>query len=341
VKITRETVAVVTGASSGIGRATAYAFARRGAAVVLAARRADALQDAARECQELGGRAIAVPTDVADESAVDLLARRAVEAFGRIDVWVNNAGVYLLGRVEDTPGGAFRRLVEVNLLGSAYGAKAAVPRFRRQGAGVLVNVASVNGKVGVAYTGAYCASKFAMVGLSDVLRQEVADVPDIHVCTVLPGVTDTPIFRSTANYSGRAVKLPSPSASPEDVAEVVVGCVESPRREATVNTKDALMVASERGAPAVTERMARRYGEANFEDRPAPPDDGNLYTPDPTPAVSGGLRSGGGGLGVAALLGGVAAVGLGVWLARSGAGGGGDRPRAGRPNPATHPEAVF
>jgi NAD(P)-dependent dehydrogenase (short-subunit alcohol dehydrogenase family) len=154
-------VVVITGASSGIGRATGLAFAHRGARVVLAARRADALEALARDCQAAGGQALAVPTDMTDEAAVAELARRAVERFGRIDIWVNNAGVYLLGPLEATPPEAFRRVLETNFFGYVHGARVVLPHFRGQGHGVLINNASAYSHIGAPWLTAYVSSKFA------------------------------------------------------------------------------------------------------------------------------------------------------------------------------------
>jgi NAD(P)-dependent dehydrogenase (short-subunit alcohol dehydrogenase family) len=164
-----------------------------------------------------------VPTDVTDEAAVTELARRAVQRFGRIDVWVNNAGVYLLGSLEATPPEAFRRVLETNFFGYVHGARAVLPRFREQGHGVLINNASVYSHLGAPWLTAYVSSKFAVRGFSEALRQELGDLPNVHICTVSPSPIDTPIFASAANYSGRAVKAPPPTYPPEQVARVLIG----------------------------------------------------------------------------------------------------------------------
>lgn len=140
------TVTVITGASSGIGRATALAFAAAGGTVVVAARREAALDELAQECETSGGKALAVPVDVTDGPAVEALARRAIETFGRLDTWINNAAVTLFGRFEETPIADFRRVIDTNLLSYVHGARAILPWFREQGRGVLINVSSGVGK---------------------------------------------------------------------------------------------------------------------------------------------------------------------------------------------------
>src|SRR5688500_15701818 len=135
----RDLVVVITGGSSGVGRATAHAFARRGAQLVLAARSAGPLEDTARECVRLGGEAIAVAADVADPDAMRRLARAAVERFDGIDVWINNAGLGVVGRFDEVPIEAHRRVIETNLLGYLHGAHAVLPQFIEQGAGVQIN----------------------------------------------------------------------------------------------------------------------------------------------------------------------------------------------------------
>ena len=306
----RDSAVVITGASSGIGRATALAFARRGARLALAARREQALTDLASECEAAGARAIAVPTDVTDEAAVQALARRTIEEFGRIDVWVNNAAVSLFARFEDAPPADYRRVIETDLFGYIHGARAALPHFRAQGSGVLVNVSSVAGRIGQPYTSAYVTSKWAVRGLSESLRQELLDAKDVHVCTVLPASIDTPLFQHAANYTGRAVKPLKPVYEAGQVADAIVELVESPTRERMVGAAGKAQSWFHTLAPGLAERgFARQVDRSHFQDAPADATPGNLFTPmNETTTVSGGWREDGRRIAPAAAIVAIAAI---------------------------------
>ncbi|WP_223830242.1 SDR family oxidoreductase [Nocardiopsis quinghaiensis] len=288
----RGCVAVVTGASGGIGRATALALARGGAAVVLAARGERALEETAEECRARGGRALAVVTDVADHESVEELARRATEEFGRIDVWVNCAALTLFGSFTEVPLEDFRRVVDVNLMGYVHGAREALSRFQGQGHGVLVDVSSIVGVVAQPYTHAYGATKFAVRALGSSLRQELALSGDrgVHVCTVLPAAIDTPIFDHAANYTGRRVVAMPPVYTPERVARTIVNLVRAPRREVVVGPGRGLLALS-KIAPGTAERVMRVHVDRNHLSRhePEAANSGNLYRPE-----SGGGRIHGG-----------------------------------------------
>ncbi|WP_142847717.1 SDR family oxidoreductase [Telmatospirillum sp. J64-1] len=273
-------VAVVTGASSGIGRATARTFAEQGTTVILAARRRDGLEEVAAECRSAGGRAMVVPTDVCDERQMHNLARRTVEACGRIDVWVNNAAVSLFGRVEEAPSEAWEQVVRTNLFGYYYGARAVIPTFREQGRGTLINVSSVVGYVAQPYTSAYSASKFAIRGLSESLRQELMDAPGIRVCTVLPATIDTPLFQHAANYTGRAVKAMNPVYPAQMVADAIVSVARKPKREVFVGSVGRMLALQHGMAPGMTEKMMGKMVEQDhLADQPSSRTAGNLSEP--------------------------------------------------------------
>lgn len=287
----KDSVIVITGASSGIGRATALEFARQGATLLLAARREAALQEVATECHRLGGQALVVPTNVTDEEAVKALARRAVDTFGRLDVWVNNAAVTLFARFEEAPSDVFRQVIETNVFGYYHGARAALPYFREQGSGILINVDSVVGAAPQPYTSAYVMSKYAIRGMAGSLRMELHldKANDIHVCTVMPATIDTPLFQHAANYTGRATKAMNPVYSAQEVADAIAGLVEKPQREVIVGQAGYLMAGQSTFAPELYERMmAEQVDQDHLQDKPALPTNGNLFEPMPDSTISGG-----------------------------------------------------
>jgi len=246
-------VIVITGASSGIGAITAVELARRANRLVLAARNAEALKEVASECARRGGAALVQPTDVGDANAVRQLAEAAAQHFGRIDVWINNAGVGAVGPLEETPIEAHERVIRTNLLGYLHGAHAVLPYFKRQRAGVLINVNSLGGWVPAPYAAAYTASKFGLRGLSEALRGELFDWPNIHVCDVYPAFIDTPGLRHAAHYSlGRIKPLP-PVYPASDVANAIVSLIRRPRESVTVGA--SAIVA--RAAYALFPRLVR------------------------------------------------------------------------------------
>lgn len=231
----RGKVVVITGASSGIGRAAAHAFACKGARLVLAARDEEALFDVLDECTDCGTDAVAITTDVTRNDQVQALAVQAAEfGQGRIDIWVNNAGVGAVGNFEDTPLEAHEQVIQTDLIGYLRGAYVALPFFKAQGSGILINTLSLGSWVAQPYAAAYSASKFGLRGLTEALRGELTEFPNIHVCDIYPAVMDTPGFRDGGNYTGHALKPPGPVYDPEMVARAMVACAISPHAHTTV-----------------------------------------------------------------------------------------------------------
>jgi short-subunit dehydrogenase len=286
----RGAAVVITGASSGIGRVTARRFAEEGASLVLVARRARMLEEAADECRARGVDAVAVPGDVAEPADMQRAADEAMRRFGAIDVWVNNAGVMMFGRFEDTPMDDFRRVLETNLFGVVNGTRAALPYMIRRNKGVIINNASIVGHLGQPYSAAYVTSKFAVRGFTVALRQELSDRPGINVCAVLPSSIDTPLWQHAANYTGRALRAFRPASDPAIVADAIVSLAERPRREVVVGAVGKAMVFQHRFFPDATERlMSWSTKRSVFRRERAAPYSGTLHYP-----ISDGLGARGG-----------------------------------------------
>jgi short-subunit dehydrogenase len=252
--------------------------------VVLAARREELLREAAAECKQINGRdALVVATDVSDEASVKRLGQQAFERFGRIDVWVNNAGVGAFGRFEEMPPEVFRQVIETNFFGTVYGSRAALTYMRQQKSGTIINTSSLIGVVVGPYYSAYSASKHAVRALGESMRQELEALdPEvhIHVCTVLPATIDTPFFRHSANYTGRAVKALPPVYPPEQVAATIVGCAEHPKRQVFVGNAGRMISLTHTLAPVLGEGMlAQQIDKGHFKPESAPATSGSTLSP--------------------------------------------------------------
>jgi short-subunit dehydrogenase len=218
-----DVVVVVTGASSGIGKETAIEYARRGACLVLAARRDATLRDVAAECFDAGATDVLVhATDIAYADEVQELFDQAVARFGHVDVAVQCAGITAFGRFEDVPADVFDKVVRTNLLGAANVARCALTCFQARGEGHLVLIGSLLGVTAVPYQSAYVASKFALNGLVRALRQENRHLPGVKIHGIYPGPVDTPVYDSASNYSGRTPRIPPTAVSPTTVVAAIV-----------------------------------------------------------------------------------------------------------------------
>lgn len=217
----KDSIVVITGASSGIGAAAARELARQGAVVVLAARRADDLTRLADEIVREGGRALAIPTDISRYADIQTLFEKALAAYGRVDILINNAGIGGGKPLAEMSDVALENTVAVNLIGPARCARAAIPQMRRQGSGLILNIGSVAGEV--ATLGIYSATKFGLRGLNDALRRELWQ-DNIDVVLIAPGFIQTPMT------SGLKIPMPGPEA----VVNAILSAIRRPRRKIVV-----------------------------------------------------------------------------------------------------------
>jgi short-subunit dehydrogenase len=273
-------VVVIVGASSGIGRATALAFAKAGARIVLAARRENVLAALAEECGSIGGSASYLATDVTDPNAVQRLAAHAIDQFGGIDVWINNAGAGVMGVYEKIPVDVHAQVIRVSLLGHMHGAYAVLPHFKEKGKGILINTISIGAFVPEVYGVAYTASKYGLRGFSEALKAELSSWPGIKICDVHPSYIDTPGFQHAANYTGKKLRPVPPVYSAEKVAQVMVSLVSSPKSEVIVGASGYVMKATHAMCPSLTRNGLKAMMDNYFSRaKPAAITDGALYEP--------------------------------------------------------------
>jgi short-subunit dehydrogenase len=253
-------VVAITGASAGIGRATALRLARDGASIAICARRRDRLEAAASEIVQAGGKALTVVADVTSEADMHTFVARTVEQFGRLDVMMCNAGFGIAGAIDEIAPEQMQKLMNVNYTGTYHATRAALPLFRRQGSGHIIVVSSIVGKRGVPYMGAYSATKFAQVGLAECLRSELVDT-GIHVSVVYPVSTETEFFDVMSRETGTTVTRASgPRQSVEVVADAIARAIQRPIPEIYPHAKSRALVILNAIAPGVTDRVVKRFG---------------------------------------------------------------------------------
>lgn len=275
-------VIVITGASSGIGLCTAESAAKQGARVVLCARSAGTLDEIVSRINSRGGQAVACACDVGDRQQVEKVAQTAIEHFGRIDTWINDAGVTIYGRLEEVSEEDNRRLFDTNFWGVVNGSLAAMPHLRRQG-GALINIGSEVSDAAFPILGMYVASKHAVKGFTDALRIEVEriDQAPVSVTLIQPTAVDTPFDEHGRNYMEKKADLPTPMLDPQDVADAILEAAVKPTPNIKVGTMSKVNAFMAKNAPNMGERMAAKKAPDLQRDEPVDEADrqGALHIP--------------------------------------------------------------
>jgi short-subunit dehydrogenase len=290
-----EQVIVLTGASSGIGLATAVMAAEQGAKLVLAARSSETLDELVQEITAQGGQAIAVPADVTDRAQLEALAQAAVSRFGRIDTWINNAGIGMFGRLDETSEADARRLFDVNFWSVVNGSLIALSYLKQNG-GALINLGSEVSEGSVALQGMYGATKHAVKGFNDALRIEVEEVDKAPVAVVLiqPQATDTPFPQHAFNTMDQEPKLPSPLIEPWQVAEAILKSATDPERFVKVGPVSKMDTFMAKFLPAAADKMGgKQAGRQQYDEPPRNPE-GALYEASAATGVVGQTHGTGG-----------------------------------------------
>jgi NAD(P)-dependent dehydrogenase (short-subunit alcohol dehydrogenase family) len=285
-------VVVITGASAGVGRATARAFGKRGAKVGLIARGREGLDAAKREIEELGGEAIVLPLDVADENAVEQAAAEVERTFGAIDIWINNAMLSVFSPIMEMTPSDYRRVTEVTYLGYVWGTLAALRRMKPRDRGAIVQVGSALAYRGIPLQSAYCAAKHAVQGFHDSLRSElIHDGSKVRVVMVQMPALNTPQFRWVKSRLPRKAQPVPPIFQPEVAAEAIVWAAYSGRREINVGWPASKAIIGNNFVPGLGDHYLAKYGyEAQMIDEPEVPGrPDNLWSPLPGDAGAHGV----------------------------------------------------
>lgn len=289
-------VAVIFGASSGIGRATALEFARKGAKLIVVGRKEMALASLVEEIQALGSDGVAMAADTAHFDEVEAVAREAARRFGRIDSWIHVAGVGIYSRFTELTPREFDQTIRVNLLGQAYGAMVAIPHLKRNpGGGALILVSSIVSQVPFPLLSAYAASKHGMKGFIDTMRIELKhDGVPVSVTNIMPAVIDTPFYQHAKTKLGVQPKVVPPVYSPEKVAAAIVRAAEHPKRDVVVGASGHFLIWSKRLFSPLYDWVLSKVGiTPQYSNLPKSPDaPSELFAAEtPDAAIHGGWKN--------------------------------------------------
>ncbi|UPQ76270.1 SDR family oxidoreductase [Chryseobacterium nepalense] len=274
---------VITGGSSGVGRAAAEAFALEGCTIVVAARGKDALDETVSLCRDLGVAALGVPTDVSIAADVQNLANKALQFNGRIDIWINNAGVMASGKFEEIPMDLNEQVIKTNLFGYMHGAYSVLPIFKKQDDGILINNISIGGFMPAPYSAVYSATKFGIRGMMECLHGEISDFPNVHICNLYPQIQRSTGNMHSAKFSGLDFKIPPFAADPRDTAAKFVQLAKNPQKELFPDITSRLLTGVYKLFPKPVINTASAGMRMMMRMKKAPSDSGNILSPSPEP----------------------------------------------------------
>jgi len=274
---------VITGGSSGVGRAAAEAFALEGCNIVVAARGKEALDETVDLCRDLGVAALAVPTDVSIAADVQNRANKALQFNGRIDIWINNAGVMASGKFEEIPMDVNEQVIKTNLFGYMHGAYSVLPIFKRQEEGVLINNVSIGGFMPAPYSAVYSATKFGIRGMMECLHGEISDFPNVYICNLYPQIQRSTGNMHSAKFSGLDFKIPPFAADPRDTAAKFVELVKNPQKDMFPDVTSKLLTGMYRLFPKPVINTASAGMRLMMKLKNAPSDSGNVLEPSTQP----------------------------------------------------------
>lgn len=275
--------AVITGASSGVGLATAQLFAEKGYQIVLAARGKEGLEKAVAECNALGGKAVYKTTDVSNANEVKDLVEFALKEFGRIDVWVNNAGVMASGKFEEIPMDINEQVIKTNLMGYMHGAYYVLPVFKEQKQGVLINNVSIGGYMPAPFSSVYSATKTGIKGMMSGLQSEYSVYPEIHICNIYPQVQQSTGNMHSAKFSGLDFKIPPFAADPRDTAKVIYKLVEKPKNDTFPDATSFMLKLAHGAFPETFTNLATGVMRLMMKVKKGKDEEGNILEPSNNP----------------------------------------------------------